>query len=362
MSDFYKLQVAEVLPETDSAVQVVLDIPEALQSAFAFTQGQYLTLQREIDDELVRRSYSICSAVGEPRLSIGIRRVEGGKFSNFANSELQRGDSIDVMSPQGEFFTPLEPDSQRRFLCIAAGSGITPIISIIKTTLEREPASEVTLIYGNQRTNTMMFREQLSDIKNRYLSRFQWINIMSREEHGSDVLFGRINNKKGAQLQASGLINIKDYDHYFLCGPEAMISEVSRGLRAEGVDEAVIHYELFGASAADAATAVAKHHQRAERFAGMTSSVTVIKGGRSTLLEVSADGENILDAAMDAGADLPYSCKGGVCATCKARLIKGEVEMDLTHGLEQDEIDAGFILTCQSHPLSPEVVVDYDQR
>ncbi|TQV66723.1 phenylacetate-CoA oxygenase/reductase subunit PaaK [Exilibacterium tricleocarpae] len=362
MSEFYKLQVAEVLPETDTAVEVVLDIPAALRPAFAFTQGQYLTLRQMLDGDEVRRSYSICSAVGDGRLSIGIRRVEGGRFSTFANTALKQGDTIEVMPPQGTFFTPLRPHEQRRFLCIAAGSGITPILSIIKTTLLEEPESEVTLIYGNQRTNTMMFREPLSDLKNRFLDRFQWINIMSREEHGADLLSGRINNKKGAQLQAAGLIDIKSYDHYFLCGPEAMISEVSRGLRAEGVDESVIHYELFGASAAAAAEAVEKHHQRAERFAGVTSAVSVVKGGRTIRMDVSADGENILDAAMGAGADLPYSCKGGVCATCKAKLVKGEVEMDLTHGLEPDEIEAGFILTCQSHPVSAEVVVDFDQR
>ncbi len=360
-TNFYSLNIAAVVPETDSAVQVVFDIPSELSETFRFIQGQYLTLKTNINGKEIRRSYSICSAVGEPRLCIGIKKIDGGIFSTFANGELKAGDTIEVMPPQGNFYTQLNPDNAKNYMCIAAGSGITPILSIIKTVLKTEPKSFVTLIFGNQSTRTIMFREELSDVKNAYMDRFQWINILSREQHEAEVLHGRINNKKGGELQAKGLITIRDFDEFFLCGPEAMISEVSRGLRGEGIDEANIHYELFGASAEDASAAVQKHHQRAKKFASLVSEVTLVSGGRRINFELSADGENILDAGIDSGVDLPFSCKGGVCATCRARLLEGEVEMDLTHGLEQYEIDNGYILTCQSHPISKKVVVDYDQ-
>lgn len=360
-NNFYALTIAAVVPETDSAMQVIFDIPPELHEKFRFIQGQYLTLKTTIDGEEVRRSYSICSAVGDSMLRVGIKKIEGGVFSTYANETLKAGDVIDVMPPQGNFYTELNPANAKNYMCIAAGSGITPILSIIKTVLKAEPESRVTLIFGNQRTSTIMFREELSDVKNAYMDRFQWINILSREEHEAEVLHGRINNRKGSELQAKGLIAIKEFDEFFLCGPEAMISEVSRGLRSEGVDESRIHYELFGASAEDAQTAVQKHHERAEKFGSLVSEVTIMSGGRKVNFELSADGENILDAGIDNGVDLPFSCKGGVCATCKARLIEGNVEMDLTHGLEPYEIEKGFILTCQSHPVSEKVVVDFDQ-
>lgn len=364
MSDtnFYQLNIAATVPETDSAVQLIFEVPAALEEKYRFIQGQYLTLKADIDGEEVRRSYSICSAVGDRQLRVGIKKIDGGVFSTFANDELKAGDRLEVMPPQGNFYTDLDPANSKSYMCIAAGSGITPMLSIIKTVLATEPGSTVTLIYGNQRTRTVMFREELSDVKNAYLERFQWINILSREEHEAEVLHGRINNKKGAELQDKKLIRINEFNEVFLCGPEAMISEVSRGLRSEGIDEANIHYELFGCSAEAAAEAVRKHHERAEKYGELMSSVTLMSGGRRVNFDLSADGENLLDAGIDNGVDLPFSCKGGVCATCKARLVEGEVEMDRTHGLEQSEMDNGFILTCQAHPVSEKVVVDFDQH
>ena len=236
MPEFYPLTISDIRKETDNAVCLTFDVPDNLSGNYRFTQGQYLTLRAEIDGTEVRRSYSICSGVDDGTLQVAVKKVAGGVFSTFANGELGKDDIIEVMPPQGIFFTPLDENSERLYLCIAAGSGITPIISIIKTILKREPHSRVTLLYGNQRVATIMFKEELEAIKNRYMARFQWINILSREHQDIEILNGRINNKKGAEL-IRHLLDLHAVDEFFLCGPEAMISEVSRGLRSEGIDE-----------------------------------------------------------------------------------------------------------------------------
>ena len=360
MPDFHQLTISDVRKETDAAVCLTFDVPAGLSETYRFIQGQYLTLKVHIDGTEVRRSYSICSGVDDGTLRVAVKKVTGGVFSTFANEELGRGDVMEVMPPQGTFFTPLHEDNERVYLCIAAGSGITPIISIIKTILKREPHSRVTLLYGNQRVATMMFKEELEAVKNQYMSRFQWLNVLSRERQDVEILNGRINNRKGAEL-IQHLLDLHGIDEFFLCGPEAMISEVSRGLRSEGINEDKIHYELFAASAEAAAARAARHHERALNLAGMVAQVTVKADGRQTCFELGADGQNILDAALDNGADLPFACKGGVCATCKARLLEGEVDVDINHALEDDEVAAGYILTCQSHPVSERVLVDFDQ-
>lgn len=357
---FYPLKLAAVTPETDQAVCLSFAVPDDLCHAFRFTQGQYLTLKSVVAGAEVRRCYSICSGVNDGELKVAVKRVHDGVFSNYANEHLRAGDTLEVMPPQGDFFTQLDPASARHYMCIAAGSGITPILSIVKSVLETEPKSEVTLIFGNQRTSTIMFRDALAFLKNRFMSRLNIIHILSREEQESDVLFGRIDNRKGGELARRRLIDIAGTDEFFLCGPESMISEVSRGLRAEGVDESHIHYELFCASAEDARAAIEKHHSRARHYGGRVSDVTVTVGGRRSRFELTADGENILDGALSHGVDVPFSCKGGVCATCKAKLLEGDVDMDLNHSLSDAEVADGYILTCQSHPISERVVVDYD--
>lgn len=360
-TQFHPLKVARVEPETDLAIRVGFEVPEELREQFRFQPGQYLTLQKELDGVPVRRSYSICAGIHDPEPQVAIKRVEGGMFSNYANDELQPGDTLEVMPPQGNFFVPLDASRARNYLFIASGSGITPVISNISSILAEEPQSRVTLLYGNQRSNTIMFRESLSFLKNRYMDRFQWVNILSREDQGADILNGRLDNRKGAELNRR-LIDLKSYDEYFICGPESMISEVSRGLRGVGVGEENIHYELFFSSAEDARAVIEKHHARARDYAGKASEVTIVVDGRGSQLSLTADGENILDAGLNQGLDLPFSCKGGVCSTCKAKLVEGEVDMDITHGLEPGEIEEGFILTCQAHPISARVVVDYDQK
>ncbi len=359
MSEFHRLTVSDVRKETASAVCVTFDVPSELQDEFDFSHGQYLTLKADIDGAEVRRSYSICAGIDDQELRIAIKRVEGGVFSSYANESLQPGDILDVLPPAGTFTCELNPANEKSYLCIAAGSGITPVISIVKSILACEPLSKVALLFGNQRVASIMFREELEQLKNRYISRFQLIHILSREARDTEILNGRINNRKGTELMQH-LLDLPGTDEFFLCGPESMISEVSRGLRGAGVDESRIHYELFGASADDAAAVVEKHHERARRLGGKVCSVSVKSDGRETSFELSADGENILDAAMDAGLDLPFACKGGVCATCKAKLVRGQVEMDLNHALEPDELDAGYVLTCQAHPLSDEVMIDFD--
>ena len=362
MSDtnFYSLRISDISQETESAVCLSFFVPEQLKEKFHFTQGQHLTLRQTIDNQEVRRSYSICSGIDDNNLKVAIKAIDGGVFSTFANTQLKANDSIDVMPPQGDFNTELSSGNAKKYMCICAGSGITPILSIVKSILSSEPDSQVTLLFGNKNSSTIMFKDELGFLKNRYLTRFNWLNILSREEQDTDILFGRLDNKKGSQLHASHLIDIAGTDEFFLCGPESMISEVSRGLRSSGVDEEKIHYELFFASAEDAQAVVEKHHARASQYAGQQAEVTVTVGGRSSRFKLAADGENILDAALNNGADLPFSCKGGVCATCKAKLLEGQVDMDLNHALSDKELAEGFILTCQSHPVSDTVVVDFD--
>ncbi len=360
MSEFYPLRIADITPETEQAVCLRFEVPDELAGTFRFIQGQYLTLRTTLEGQEVRRSYSICSGVDDGALEVAIKRISGGLFSNYANDELNPGDTIEVMPPQGSFYTELHPDNNKNYMCIAAGSGITPVLSIIRTVLSTEPGSRVTLIYGNRRTSTIMFKDRLGFIKNRYMDRFNWINVLSREEQDAEVLHGRINNRKGGELQKKHLIDIASTDEFFLCGPESMISEVSRGLRAEGIDESRIHYELFYSSAEDARAVIEKHHARVLQYAGQVSEVVVRADGRSISFELTADGENILDGALSHGADLPFSCKGGVCATCKARLVEGKVDMDLNHALNDDDVANGMILTCQAHPVSDRVVVDFD--
>lgn len=365
MSDtnFYALNIANVRPETDNAMCVSFEIPENLKETFTFKAGQFLTLQATIDGKKVRRSYSICSGVSDSHLQVGIKRVKDGVFSNYANDHFTVGSCVDVMPPQGSFTPKLSTDNAKHYMCLAVGSGITPILSIIKSILDTEEQSTVTLIYGNKRTNSMMFKEELSFVKNRYLTRLKWINVMSQEDQGSDVLKGKISNAIGAQLQEKHLIDLSTVNDVFICGPESMISEVSRGFRKEGLDASQIHYELFANSSADSEMILKKAQQRVETYGeSKTSKVTVIADGRSIDFELATVGANILDAGMENGMELPYSCKAGVCSTCKAKLIKGKVDMDVSHGLEDNEVDEGFILACQAHPLSDEVIVSFDDR
>ncbi len=358
MSDLHTLQIAHTRQEANDTLYLELAVPAAAQSTFAFRAGQYLTLSADIDGTSIRRSYSICNGEQEP-LAVAIKRIPGGRFSTYAHQYFRPGVALQSLPPAGHFTPAAHNDTHRRYLCIAAGSGITPILSIIKTLLAERPQAHVTLLYGNRSWDSIIFREALSWLKNAYMQRFHWINFFSQASQQPPLLSGRLNFER-LQALPTGAVALDQYDEYFLCGPEGMISDIASGLRHQGVDERAINYELFFASAQDAREAMQKHAARARAYAGLTTRMAVRAGGREVNFELSADGENILDGASRAGMELPYSCRGGVCATCKAKVLEGAVDMDLNHALSAAEVAAGYILTCQSHPISDRVVVDFD--
>jgi ring-1,2-phenylacetyl-CoA epoxidase subunit PaaE len=355
---FHSLKIKEVSKETADCVAITFDVPQDLQNDFVFTQGQNLTLKTIINGEEVRRSYSICTAPYENKLTVAVKKVDGGIFSTYANTILQKGDVIDVMPPSGKFNTILNHLNKKNYLAIAAGSGITPILSIIKTTLQTEPQSTFTLVYSNKNKNSIIFFEEIEGLKNKYINRFNLINILSREKTDAAISFGRINEEKLAHL--SKLINYKTIDDVFICGPEEMIFCAKDFFEKKGLDKKQIHFELFGT--VKKKLAMGNEQLVKEKTTEAKSNITIKLDGRSFDFALGFNEGNILDAALAQGADLPYACKGGVCCTCKAKLLEGEVEMDVNWGLEHDEIEQGFILTCQSHPKTEKVVVDFDVK
>ena len=355
---FHSLAVSRVVPETANAVRVTLDVPEPLAPEYRFTPGQYLTFERRIGEERVRRSYSICSIPGEP-LEVGIKLQPGGRFSTYANRSMQAGDRLDVATPEGRFVAADGGRRGKSYFCIAAGSGITPVLSIARSVLKDNPTSRVTLLYGNKTTASMMFRHDLLALKNRYLDRFHLVTVFSEELQDNELFNGRIDNAKGAEF-IKRLLPLDSFDEFYLCGPESMVAEVSRGLRGSGIDMRRIYYELFSASAADAAERVRRHKQRARLYGADTARVSVRFQARRYFFDLEYTGENLLDRAAAMGLDVPYSCKDGVCATCKARVLEGRVEMDVNRALTAREVADGYVLTCQSHPVTEEVALDYD--
>ncbi len=353
---FHKLKVKEVKTETPDCVSIAFTVPQDLQSEFLFEQGQNITIKKEIDGEEIRRSYSICSAPFENELRVAVKKVDDGKFSGFANTILKAGDELDVLPPTGKFNTKLQATNNKQYLAFAAGSGITPVISIIKTTLQTEPASQFTLVFGNRGRHSIIFFEELEALKNRYLNRFNFINILSREKTDAPINFGRIDTNKLTELNK--LIDYKNIDEFFICGPEEMIFCVKDFLEQIDIDKKKIHFELFTTPGQKQSSVVSR--QSSSQDKGPTSKITVKLDGRSFDFDLGFNSENILDAALKQGADLPFACKGGVCCTCKAKLLEGEVEMDVNWGLEQEEVEQGYILTCQSHPTTEKVVVDFD--
>jgi ring-1,2-phenylacetyl-CoA epoxidase subunit PaaE len=355
---FHKLAVKEVNKETSDCVSVLFEIPAELKDTFQFKQGQSLTMRTTINGEEVRRTYSICSTPLENKWRVAIKKVTGGLFSTFANDQLKKGDILEVMPPIGKFHVELNPANKKNYLAVAAGSGITPVISIIKTTLYTEPLSTFTLVYGNRSRSSIIFFEELEALKNKYLQRFNFINILSRERTDATVNFGRINKEKLDEL--SKLINYTAIDDTFICGPEEMIFAVKDFLTAKGIDKKKIHFELFSTPGQQRMTG---NQSQAAVDSGPKSKITIKLDGRSFDFDLSLISDtSILDAALKQGADLPFACKGGVCCTCKAKLVEGEVSMDVHWGLEEEEVEQGYILTCQSHPKTEKVVVDFDSK
>ena len=357
---FHLLKVKDIRRETHDCVSVAFEVPEELKESFRFIQGQNLTVRKWEKDEEIRRSYSICSAPGDNELRIAIKEVDNGRFSTFANQQLKAGDSLEVMPPTGKFHSALNAQQKKNYLAIAAGSGITPVISIIKTTLQTEPSSNFTLIYGNKNRSSIIFREELENLKNKYLSRFSLTHILSRETTDVPLFCGRIDANKCDDLFKK-LIDIKTVDEFFLCGPEEMIFSVSRYLSDQGISAKNIHYELFTTPGANHGISTGKVVVEAVDDK-KKSLVSVQLDGIATTFELNYGGESVLSAALKLGIDLPFACKGGVCSTCRAKLLEGQVEMDNNYALEEDEIENGFILTCQSHPRSDRLVITFDER
>lgn len=349
---FYPLKIEKISRETNNCVKVVFNVPHVLKEKFKFTQGQYITLKATINNKEERRSYSICSAANSNELSVAIKQVEDGVFSTWANTILKPGDIIEAMPPNGKFYTSLQPNNQKKYVAFAAGSGITPIFSIIKTTLSTEEKSKFTLVYSNKNIANIIFKEDIEALKNKYPNRFQVIHILSQQRVDAPLNFGRINNEKLEQL--SKLIDWQTTNEFFICGPEEMIFCVKDFLIEKQVNKQNIHFELFTSS-----TKNAKKIQ--QKLNIPQSTVSIKKDGRISTIKINPSTPiNILDAALQQGADLPYACKGGVCCTCKAKLVKGDVTMDVHWGLEEFEIEQGYILTCQSYPTTNEVEVDFD--
>jgi len=368
-SHFTTLQVEDIRRETADCVSVSFSIPPELQEAFRFRQGQNITIRYRVDGEEIRRSYSICSSPLEDELRIAIKKVPGGLFSTYANDQLHIGTVLEVLPPTGKFYTELNPAHQKNYLAFAAGSGITPILSLIKTTLATEPHSHFTLVYGNRHRPSIIFRDELAALKNRYLQRFALHHILSREKMDTPLNQGRITTEKCREL-CGKLIDLPGTDEIFICGPGEMIFTVKDWLEQTGVDPKKIHFELFNTIDPAAGPQSGGRHTRSgeERLAadaalkGKTSKVTVKLDGISYDFDLPFDGEAILDAALQQGADLPFACKGGVCCTCRARLTEGKVEMEVNYALEAEELAAGFILACQSHPRTERVIIDFDSK
>jgi ring-1,2-phenylacetyl-CoA epoxidase subunit PaaE len=358
MARFHPLTVTEVRRETRDAVVVTLAPRAEDRALFDFIQGQYLTFRRDFDGEELRRSYSICAGKDEGFLRVGIKRVDGGAFSTWANENLAPGDQIDAMPPMGRFFTPLDAAAARHYLGFAGGSGITPLLSIIKTVLTREPKSRFTLVYANRQINTIMFREELEDLKNMYLGRLSVIHVLEQEGQEIDLFTGRIDAGKMAHLFRSW-IDPASVDTAYICGPEPMMLTIAASLRDHGLNDEQIKFELFASSQPGRAKTRAVSATVIPEGEGVHATVTL--DGTTRNLTLPREGQSILEAALAADMDAPYSCKAGVCSTCRCKVLEGEVEMAINHALEDYEVRAGYVLSCQAFPISQKVVVSYDE-
>src|SRR5690606_21497158 len=355
MSRFDSLEVSDIRKETPDCVSVSFRVPEELKEKFVFKPGQYLTVKTTLNGDEVRRSYSICSAPYEKDLRVAIKKVEGGAFSTFANETLQVGQFLDLMKPTGRFVSKFDEDGNN-YLFFAAGSGITPVISIIKHILKTQPKSEISMIYGNRGFEHIIFRETIEALKNSYMNRFRVYHVLSREFQGESLYNVRIDEKKCIDFINSPIIDIQHYDEFFVCGPEEMINAVRSTLKSANVEDEKVRFELF--TSPGQLKSEEKTLQKGTDSVG--SDVTVIIDGVEHNFKLANDGLAILDAANTIGADLPFACKGGVCCTCRAKLVEGEVKMDTNYSLEEDELEQGFILTCQSHPVTDKIIVNFD--
>jgi ring-1,2-phenylacetyl-CoA epoxidase subunit PaaE len=353
-SVFHTLRVSGIEPLTDDSVCIAFEVPPELDDEYDFVQGQHVNIRTSLAGDDVRRSYSICSPAKSRRLRIGVKVLPGGHFSGFAAGGLAVGDELDVMTPTGRFYTPLDPANRKHYCAIAAGSGITPVVSIVASSLEQEPHSRVTLIFANRTSRTVMFLEELEDLKDRYRDRFHLIHVLSREPQDAELLSGRLDSARLTKISET-LVPAETVDEWFLCGPHDMVVGLRDALSALGVDAAHVHTELFHVES----TPPPRPPSTADEGEG--SDVTITLDGRSSSFKLKgSDSMAVLDAVLRVRSDAPFACRGGVCGTCRAKLLEGEVVMDTNYALEPDEIEAGYVLTCQSHPVTETVRVDYD--
>ena len=356
--EFHKLKIADIRRETPEAVSIAFAVPPELREDYRFSPGQHLTLRQECDGQDIRRSYSICAGLDDGELRVAIKKVEGGIFSTLCNDAIKPGDMIDVMTPQGRFGVMPNPDASRNYLAVAAGSGITPILSLLRSTLTREPNSRFALIYGNRTSKNIIFKEALEDLKDQFLGRLVVHHVLSREQQDIELFNGRVDADKVETLLKS-FAPAGEIDHAFLCGPGAMIEEAKTTLLRLGTPESNIHIEYFST---DGLPIAPRHAVRADAV----PADKPIAHARITLHGSAydvpmLDGETVIDAGERAGLEMPYSCRGGMCCTCRAKLVSGEVDMALNYSLEPWEMQAGYVLTCQARPLTKEIVVDYDE-
>jgi ring-1,2-phenylacetyl-CoA epoxidase subunit PaaE len=357
---FHPLRIREVRPETADAVSVAFEVPAQWREQYRFTQGQFVTLKAHIDGEETRRSYSICVGVTDydrdGELRVGIKRVRGGRFSNFAFDMLQAGHTIDVMTPDGRFFTHLNAEQGPQYVAFAGGSGITPVLAIIKTSLEVEPRSAFTLIYGNRSVDSIMFAEELEDLKNRFMDRFVLYHVLSDDLQDVDLFNGVLDEPKCAAF-LDALVPAATIDEAFICGPAPMMDAAEAALKAAGLAQQKIHVERFGSPLPQAGVPPVEITDDTP-----AADVEIVLDGKRRKLRLPYEGLSLLDVGLRAGLALPYACKGGVCCTCRAKVLEGEVKMDRNYTLEAHEIRDGFVLTCQCHPVTDKVVVSYDER
>jgi ring-1,2-phenylacetyl-CoA epoxidase subunit PaaE len=356
MLKFHTLKIAQIIPDTAQSIRLLLQVPDALADAYRFRPGQHLNLEVDVDGETFRRSYSICNGVGDFRqLELAVKRQPEGRVSNFVNDSLKAGEEIRVMTPGGHFNVPLDPQHNRTYVAFAAGSGITPVLSILRSTLAQEPGSNFTLFYGNRDSASVMLRDALHELKDRFPTRFRLFHILSREKGEVELYNGRLDQAKTVEL-CRAFCRADAVSHWFVCGPASMIDQVSQGLQQLGVDANRVHSERF---TLDGRPAPAPRRVSAERPASRCR-VAVIMDGKESHFQVAAE-QSVLEAGLAQGLELPYSCTGGVCSTCRAKLIRGTVDMPLNYALEPWELEAGFVLACQCYPTSEELVLDYDQ-
>lgn len=356
MAEFQSIKVADVYKETKGCVVITFDIPERLREDFKFKQGQHLTIRKEIAGQDIRRNYSLCSSPLDNEYKVAVKTIREGIFSNYAFNELKKGDELQVMPPHGEFYVECEPKASKNYIAFAAGSGITPILSIIKTHLQLEPKSTFKLFYLNRTVKSIIFKEEIERLKNTYFQRFQVFYFLTKEQRDIPFLNGRFDKEKMAVLTKT-FIDIEDTAHAFICGPQDMIYLVRDELQAAGLPKEKIHYELFftGSSEEENKHIAEVLEQRADG-----TEVTIIDGGKEFHFVMDDDHDTILDGALAAGADLPFACKGGVCSTCKCKVMEGSVQMKVNYALEEKELKQNYVLSCQSVPTSKKVIVNFD--